>query len=132
MSVRRTITEVLEEARRRIRRYSPQEALEAAALGAVLIDTRSDADVRREGRIPGSIYHHRNVLEWRCDPAASHADPRVADFERVLIIVCNDGYSSSLAAASLAELGFSRPGDLIGGFRGWKSAGLPVERADEP
>ena len=123
-----TIAEMLDAARRRIRRYSPQEALAAAEAGAVLIDTRSSDDVEREGRIPGSVYIHRNVLEWRCDPSSGHADTRVSDRERTLIVVCNDGYSSSLAAASLVELGFANAGDLEGGFRGWARAGLPVTR----
>ena len=120
---------MLAEARSRIRRYTPAEAAAAAAAGAVIVDTRSDVDVRTEGRIPGSIYFHRNMLEWRCDPAASHSDPRVNDLGKRLIIVCNDGYSSSLAAASLVALGFTEAGDLIGGYRGWVAAGLPIERA---
>jgi rhodanese-related sulfurtransferase len=124
---RLTIGEVLEEARRRIRRYTPEEAFVARSSGAVLVDTRSDGDVRGEGRIPGSIYIHRNVLEWRCDPDSGHCEPRVSDLSARLIVVCNDGYSSSLAAASLVSLGFAGAGDLIGGFRGWAAAGLPVE-----
>jgi rhodanese-related sulfurtransferase len=130
MSGRHTIDEILDRARRRIMRYSPQDAWDAVTNGAVLIDTRSDIDVRTEGRIPHSVYHHRNVLEWRCDPASSHADPRIADLDKCVIIMCNDGYSSILAAASLADLGFRRPGDLIGGFRAWKAAGLPVDYLD--
>jgi rhodanese-related sulfurtransferase len=125
--VRRTIHDVLAAARERIRRYTPEEARAAVARGAIVIDTRSSGDVEAEGRIPGSIYHHRNVLEWRCDPASSHADPRLADLGGQLIVICNDGYSSSLAASSLVELGFANAGDVIGGFRAWKAAGLPVE-----
>jgi rhodanese-related sulfurtransferase len=124
---RRTINDMLTEARSRIRRYAPQDASTAATAGAVLIDTRSDIDVRREGRIPDSLYIHRNVLEWRCDPASGHNEPRVNDLAAHLIIVCNDGYSSSLAAASLVDLGFRNAGDLVGGFRAWAAAGLPVE-----
>jgi rhodanese-related sulfurtransferase len=128
MADRLTIDDVLAAARRRISRYTPQEAFAAAEGGAVIVDTRSDGDVRAEGRIPGSVYIHRNVLEWRCDPASGHSDPRVHDLGSQLIVVCNDGYSSSLAAASLVDLGFTFAGDLIGGFRGWAKAGLPVER----
>lgn len=124
----KTIAEVLAVARGRITRYSPTAALAAARDGAVLIDTRSSGDVDREGRIPGSVYIHRNVLEWRCDPTSGHSDPRVSDRRARLILVCNDGYSSSLAAASLVDLGFARAGDLEGGFRAWVQAGLPVER----
>lgn len=123
----KTIAEMLAAARARITRYSPEAAFAAAREGAVLIDTRSSGDVDREGRIPGSVYIHRNVLEWRCDVSSGHADPRVSDRSLRLIVICNDGYSSSLAAASLAELGFSVVGDLEGGFRAWVKAGLPVE-----
>ncbi len=128
MDGRLTIGAALAAARKRIRRYTPAGAMAAARKGAVLVDTRSDADVRAEGRIPGSVYIHRNVLEWRCDPSSGHSDPRVSDLSAPLIVVCNDGYSSSLAAASLRDLGFLHAGDLIGGFRGWVAAGLPVER----
>jgi rhodanese-related sulfurtransferase len=124
---RRTIDDVLTDARMRIRRYAPEDAAVAVTVGAVLIDTRSDIDLRREGRIPGSLYIHRNVLEWRCDPASGHSEPRVNDLDAHLIIVCNDGYSSGLAAASLLDLGFRNAGDLVGGFRAWAAAGLPVE-----
>ena len=124
---RRTIAEVLATARARIKRYTPEEAFGAAAEGAVIVDTRSDGDVRREGRIPGSVYSHRNVLEWRCDPTSGHSNPRINDVRTPLIIVCNDGCSSSLAAASLVHLGFSEAGDLIGGFRAWAALGLPIE-----
>lgn len=127
----KTIADVLAEARKRIRRYAPEAAFAAAGEGAVLIDTRSSGDVDREGRIPGSVYLHRNVLEWRCDPSSSHADPRVSDRTARLIVICNDGYSSSLAAASLVDLGFAEAGDLEGGFRAWARAGLPVEPADK-
>ena len=123
----KTIAELLTAARRRIKRYSPEAAFAAAREGAVLIDTRSSGDVDREGRIPGSVYIHRNLLEWRCDASSGYADPRVSDRGSRLIVVCNDGYSSSLAAATLAELGFSEAGDLEGGFRGWVKAGLPVD-----
>ncbi|HHY49016.1 MAG TPA: rhodanese-like domain-containing protein [Alphaproteobacteria bacterium] len=129
MDGRLTIAEALAAARAQITRYTPTEALAAAAAGAVIVDTRSDGDVQAEGRIPGSVYIHRNVLEWRCDPSSGYSDPRVNDLNARLIVVCNDGYSSSLAAASLKGLGFAHAADLIGGFRGWVAAGLPVEPA---
>ena len=90
MPGRQTIEEVLAAARARIRRYLPEEARAIVELGAVLVDTRSDGDVRAEGRIPGSVYIHRNVLEWRCDPSSGYSDPRVNDLEARLIVVCND------------------------------------------
>jgi rhodanese-related sulfurtransferase len=132
MPGRHTIEEVLAAARARIRRYLPEEARAIVELGAVLVDTRSDGDVHAEGWIPGSVYIHRNVLEWRCDPSSGYSDPRVNDLAARLIVVCNDGYSSSLAAASLVDLGFIHAGDLIGGYRGWVAAGLPIERIVDP
>lgn len=124
----RKIAEMLAAAREHITRYSPEAAFAASRSGAVLIDTRSSGDVDREGSIPGSVYIHRNVLEWRCDASSGHSDPRIDNPDRPVIVVCNDGYSSSLAAASLVELGFRHAGDLEGGFRAWARAGLPVER----
>jgi rhodanese-related sulfurtransferase len=123
---RRTIDEVLETARGRIRRYAPHEAAAAAAGGAIIVDTRDSMDRVVEGVIPGSVWIPRTVLEWRADPTSELPDARIADPERTLIIVCNDGYSSSLAAASLLDLGFATAGDVTGGFRAWRAAGLPV------
>lgn len=127
MSAHLTIDEMLEVARRRVQRLSPAETAAAQRAGALLIDTRDSSDRAAEGSIPGAVVHHRNVLEWRADPDAELADPRIADRALQLIVVCNDGYSSSLAAASLVDLGFTRAGDLIGGYRAWKKAGLPTE-----
>jgi rhodanese-related sulfurtransferase len=112
--------------RDRIERLSPSEAFVAAKAGAVLVDTRCEEDRIREGRIPDAVVVPRSVLEWRCDPASDTADERLADFDRYLILVCNDGYSSSLAAGSLLDLGFRQAGDVIGGFRAWSAAGLPA------
>jgi rhodanese-related sulfurtransferase len=124
---RRTIGEILESERLRIRRYTPNEAAQAVAGGAILVDTRDSAERIAEGAIPGAVWIPRTVLEWRADPTSERPDARIADPERTLIIVCSDGYSSSLAAASLVDLGFTAAGDLTGGFRAWKAAGLPVE-----
>ena len=121
-----TIEQMLEDARERIRRLTPEEAAAAQRSGAVLIDTRDSADRRAEGIIPGSVRAHRNVLEWRADPTAELPDPRIADHSLQLIVVCSGGYSSSLAAASLIDLGFARASDLVGGYRAWKAAGLPT------
>jgi rhodanese-related sulfurtransferase len=79
--------------------------------------------------VPDALYFPRNVLEWRCDPACEARDPRVGGTDRRLIVMCDEGYQSSLAAASLQDLGFDRATDLAGGFQGWRAAGLPVERA---
>jgi rhodanese-related sulfurtransferase len=123
---RTTVTRLLEEARSRIRRHDPVQARAAIDEGALLIDIRCEEDRLREGTVTGSIHIPRTVLEWRADPESEWRDERVARLETTLILMCNDGYSSSLAAASLAEIGFENVGDLIGGFRAWRAAGLPT------
>lgn len=130
MPQRLTIDEMVAAARHRIQRFSPEEAAAAQRAGAVLVDTRDSSDRASEGSIPDSIWHHRNVLEWRADPSSGLPDARIADPSVQLIVVCNDGYSSSLAAASLRDLGFERAGDLVGGYRAWKRAGLPTAEAE--
>jgi rhodanese-related sulfurtransferase len=128
---RRTIEDLLAEARERIDRVAPREAAEAVRAGALLVDIRSELERARDGVIPGAVFHPRNVLEWRADPASGHSDPRLADdLHRQLIVVCHGGYQSSLAAATLQDLGFARATDLVGGFEAWKAEGLPVEPGD--
>ncbi len=133
---RRTAAEMLAAAQRRIApRLEPEAALAATAEGALLVDLRSQDERRREGIIPGSIHIPRSVLEWRVDPDSGYANPHIGGLERRLVLFCADGYSSSLAAANLRELGCRRSTDLVGGFRGWKAAGLSVvalTEADEP
>jgi MFS family permease/rhodanese-related sulfurtransferase len=127
---RRTVNDVLADARRRIApRLDPQEAWEAQAAGALLVDLRSEDERRRVGVVPCSLHIPRSVLEWRVDPDSDYRDPAACDLERQLVLMCSDGFSSSLAAASLRELGFLRATDLIGGFNAWKKAGLPVQPA---
>jgi rhodanese-related sulfurtransferase len=109
-------------ARARIVRYTPAEA--AAARDALLVDLRSADERERTGVIPGSKHVPRSVLEWRADPTSESHDPELRG--RRLVLVCAQGYSSSLAAASLVELGVEA-GDLVGGYEGWVEAGLPVE-----
>jgi rhodanese-related sulfurtransferase len=124
---RKTIDEVLDEARTHLQRVGPKEASDAAAAGALLIDIRSDHQREADGVVPGAIYFPRNVLEWRCDPASDGYDPRVDSLDRQVIVMCNEGYASSLAAVSLQELGFANATDLDGGFQAWRAAGLPTE-----
>jgi rhodanese-related sulfurtransferase len=126
---RRTVDDLLEEARRGLDRVRPHEAREAVEAGALIIDVRSDAQRAADGAVPGAIHHSRNVLEWRCDPACEHRDPRIGGLDRHLIVMCDDGYASSLAAASLQALGFGRATDMAGGFQAWRAAGLPVDPA---
>lgn len=131
MGDRRTIGELLESARAEIARLEPPEALQAAATGAVLIDTRC-AELRRQtGIIPGSVHVPLSVLFWRLDPASGYDDPRLSNLEREIVLICADGYSSSLAAATLRGLGFLRAADMVGGFTAWVAAGLPVEAAPD-
>ena len=125
---RRSIDEVLADARRRLTRLSPREAYEAVAGGAVLVDIRPDENRAVEGCIPGALIIHRNVLEWRLDPS-SDARVRHADYDLHVIVFCNEGYTSSLAAAALLDLGVHRATDLAGGYRAWRAAGLPNSRS---
>jgi rhodanese-related sulfurtransferase len=124
----RTIDELLAEARSRLTRLDPHQADAAIREGALLIDIRSESQRAQDGVVPGSVFIARNVLEWRCDPSCEHRDPRIDGRERQLIIMCNEGYQSSLAASTLHELGLTRSTDLAGGFQAWRAAGLPVER----
>ncbi|TMG53180.1 MAG: rhodanese-like domain-containing protein [Chloroflexi bacterium] len=126
--MRRNIDEVLAAARARLRRLTPAEAASAIRDGAVLGDTR-DADVRaRKGTIPGAVHAPLSVLEWRVDPDSGSQDPALAGKEDQLILICREGYSSSLAAIRLHELRLVKTMDVIGGFAAWVAAGLPVER----
>ena len=113
------IDELLERARARLTRVDPAAARAAIDAGAVLVDIRAQSQRERDGVVPGSVFIARNVLEWRCD--------RVADPQRPLIVMCDAGFQSSLAAATLKELGHDRATDLDGGFQAWRAAGLPVE-----
>lgn len=126
---RRTVDDLLQDARARLDRVGPAGAQEAVEReNALLVDIRSELHRMRDGTIPGAIHHPRNALEWRADPASGHDDPRLSgDLDRRVILVCDDGYQSSLAAAALLDLGFTRATDLEGGFAAWRDADLPVE-----
>jgi rhodanese-related sulfurtransferase len=128
---RKTINELLAEARTHLDRVEPEAARAAAARGAALVDIRSGEQRRADGVIPGAHYYPRNVLEWRLDPQSGASDPAVDDPEAEIILVCNEGYASSLAAVTLQELGFARATDLVGGFQAWRAAGLPVAPLDD-
>lgn len=120
-----TIEELLAEARRRIRRFEPSEALSAAEAGALIIDLRTDYVRERDGIIPGSLHVPRTVFEWRIDRASPWRNRDIPDSGQ-LILLCDHGFSSSLAAASAVDLGFAGAGDVIGGFEAWRAAGLPT------
>ena len=122
-----TVDDLLDEARRELERVTPAQAHDEQAAGAVLVDIRSETQRSRDGEIHGATRHPRNVLEWRLDPACEHRDPSIAEPGRRVILVCDEGYQSSLAAATVRRLGLDAT-DVIGGFQAWRAAGLPIER----
>ncbi len=127
------VEELLEAARRRIERLEPETAWAAASAGeALIVDIRSDDERRATGIVPGSLHIPRTVLEWRVDPSSPWHNPRVGGRERRLVVLCSHGFSSSLAAATLVDLGFDRAGDVIGGLEAWSRLGLPVVPAPRP
>jgi rhodanese-related sulfurtransferase len=125
----KTVDDLLAEARRCLDRLDPARASEAIGHGALLIDIRAESQRAADGVVPGSTFVARNVLEWRCDPTSAYRDPDIDGRRQQLIIMCNEGYQSSLAAATLHELGLTTTTDLAGGFQAWRAAGLPVEPA---
>jgi rhodanese-related sulfurtransferase len=127
-SARTSIDVMLAHARAGLQRLEPAEAHEAMTRGAVLIDTRAEDLRRRDGWIPGALSVPLSVLEWRLDPDSPQRDPALADLQAHVLLICAHGFSSSLAAARLQQLGFARATDVIGGFEAWEQAGLPVER----
>ena len=121
-----TIDDVLENARRRLRRITPEQASSEHAGGALLVDTRTSEQRAMDGEIPGALVMDRTVLEWRLDPVSKARIPQATNHAVRVIVICNEGYSSSLAAASLQNLGLVNATDVVGGFEAWKAAGLPV------
>jgi rhodanese-related sulfurtransferase len=122
-----TVDELLADARRRLRRLTPEETQAEMANGLTLVDIRSDAQRAEDGLIPGAVYVPRNVLEWRLDPACPDRDPQLGRDGARIAVICNQGYQSSLAAATVASFGLREATDVIGGFQAWRAAGLPVE-----
>jgi rhodanese-related sulfurtransferase len=121
-----SVEDLLAAARRDLARLTPAQAHAAMRRGAVLVDIRGDAQRERDGEIPGARYVPRNVLEWRCDPASDHRDPELALPDVRLMLICHEGYQSSLAAATLQRFGLRHATDVIGGFLAWRADGLPV------
>ncbi|MCY1654036.1 rhodanese-like domain-containing protein [Streptomyces sp. NPDC049952] len=120
------IDELLEQVRAAYERVGPEEAATAAAEGALLVDIRYAELRERDGLIPGALVVERNELEWRLDPQGSHRAPQATSHDLRVVVICNEGYASSLAVASLHQLGLHRATDLTGGFQAWRAAGLPV------
>jgi rhodanese-related sulfurtransferase len=120
------VDELLAAARVRLDRVGPDKAAALVAEGALLVDTRPQWQRDAEGTLPGALVIERNHLEWRLDPTSDARISEATDHDVTWIVVCSEGYSSSLAAASLQDLGLRHATDLDGGFRAWKAAGLPV------
>ena len=123
MSERQTILQMLDAARRRLVRLTPTEARHASRAGAVVVDIRPAAQRAAEGDLPGALLIERNVLEWRFDPSCE-ASLDIADHDLWVIVLCQGGYTSSLAAAALQDLGVHRATDVIGGYAAWRDYGL--------
>jgi rhodanese-related sulfurtransferase len=126
----RSIDDMLASARRRITRVTPGEAFDELCAGAALIDIRPAAQRAEHGEIPGSVVIERNHLEWRLDPDNDARLPWVDGYDLRPIVICNEGYTSSLAAAALQDLGLARATDVIGGYQAWRAAGLPTARPE--
>jgi rhodanese-related sulfurtransferase len=127
--VSRTIVELLARARAGLHRVSPAQAAAAAERGALLVDIRPSELRQRDGVIPGALVIDRNVLEWRLDPSSPDRTPEMTSHEIPVIVFCDEGYASSLAAATLQELGLPHATDMIGGYQAWRTAGLSVASA---
>ena len=120
------IDDILAAARARLRRLDPLEAHDATRHGAILVDIRPAAQRAEHGEIPGAVIIERNVLEWRLDPRSDARLSFVDSYDLKIVVTCQEGYTSSLAAAALHDLGLHRATDLAGGFAAWRAAGLPT------
>jgi rhodanese-related sulfurtransferase len=127
-----TLADLLRRASESIERLPPGEAHEEARAGALIVDIRSERSRERDGIVPGSLHIPRTVLEWRVARDSAWRNPAIVGAGGRLILICDHGCSSVLAAATLAELGFDRTADVIGGFEAWRDAGLPVAAAPPP
>ena len=123
-----TVEGLLAEAQAELDRLTPAEAHAAVQRGDLLVDIRPLEQRRRDGLLPGATVVDRNVLEWRLDPGGAHRDPNLARADRRIILICDEGYQSSLAAITLLRFGLDAT-DVIGGVQDWKAAGLPVDTA---
>jgi rhodanese-related sulfurtransferase len=132
-TTRTTVHDLVAEARARLVRTTAEELAARLATdpGCVVLDTRTTTDRAELGTVPGSIHTPRTTLEWRVDPSSGYAHQAIRCFDQCLVVMCSEGYSSSLGAASLQRLGFVNATDLVGGFMAWRAAGLPIERPDD-
>jgi rhodanese-related sulfurtransferase len=120
------IDDLVDAARARIQRLTPEESRDAMVGGGVILDTRTYEQRCADGVIPGAIVMSRNIIEWRVDPTSGWEDPEVVARTGPVIVMCQEGFASSLAAATLIDIGVADATDMIGGFEAWKAAGLPV------
>jgi rhodanese-related sulfurtransferase len=127
----RSIDEILAAARARLARLTPEQAHAAHAAGATLIDIRPAAQRAATGEVPGSVVIERNHLEWRLDPASDARLPWATGYDLRPIVICMEGYASSLAAAALQDLGLALATDVVGGYQAWQADGLPTARPAE-
>ena len=126
---RLTLDDLLAAAERRIVRLPAREAYDAVRAGALLVDIRAEENRERDGIVPGSLHIPRTVLEWRTAPGSPWRNPHLGGLEQQVILICDHGCSTILAAATLAELGYANAGDVIGGYVAWRDAGLPTAEA---
>ncbi len=126
-----TIAEMLAAARRKIRRLDPEQARVAVDRGALLVDIRPVWQRAQFGGYSGAIVIERNHLEWRLDPTSDARITEAVDHDVEVIIACQEGYTSSLAAAALVDLGLHKTADLAGGFVAWQAAGMPIVAGPE-
>lgn len=126
MAARFTINDRLQQARRHLRRVEPADLSRAVAGGAFVIDVRAEYQTNIEGYLPFGVVIPRSVLEWRLDPASGATMTGGPELDQPVVVVCSDGYSSSLTARDLQVIGFSAATDLVGGFRAYAASGLPV------
>lgn len=124
----RSVEELLAAARERLHRLDPEAARRAVERGALLVDIRPAAQRAEHGEVPGALVVERNVLEWRFDPASDARLPEVTGYDTEVVVLCQESYTSSLAAAALQDLGLRRATDVDGGYAAWAAAGLPTTR----
>ncbi|MBP2476876.1 rhodanese-related sulfurtransferase [Crossiella equi] len=127
----RNVDDLLAEARADLDRVEPERAEQLRQAGALFVDIRPLANRQAEGEIPGAVPVERIHLEWRLEPGGDHSLPGVTA-DRPVVILCNEGYASSFAARDVRRLGLGRATDLVGGFRAWRAAGLPVVPGGTP
>lgn len=127
---RMPIRTMLSEVRSRLERLSAGDAYRAVGDGATLIDVRTSDQIQADGHIPEALELRLNVLEWRLDPESDSRHPKAPDLGDQVVVICNEGYCSSLAASRLQALGFSRATDVVGGFKAWRAQDLPVVSGD--